>query len=100
MLNTSLIAGKSQPMLTGQHLVMLSNKITDKQTLRMLAVVGLRMQTETVDSHLYGNTINDAAYEVLSEWKKGQSNDEKAYSNICQALTNVKLESFIDEILQ
>ena len=53
-------------MLNGK-LVMLSNEITETNTLRSLAVVGLNMQCGTVDSHLNNEgNINDAAYEVLN----------------------------------
>ena len=89
-------------MLTDAHLVMLSSMITEPQMLQNLAVVGLGMKRATVDSRLNENRINDAAYEVLSEWRKTQGNETEAYSNMCKALKHkhVKLESFIEEVLQ
>ena len=89
-------------MLTDAHLVTLSSMITEPQILWNLAVVGLGMNRATVDSRLNGNRINDAAYEVLNEWRKTQANETEAYSNMCKALKHkhVKLESFIEEVLQ
>ena len=96
------VIGNGQQGLTDAHLVTLSNMVTEHQTLRNLAVVGLEMNRVTVDSRLNENRINDAAYEVLSEWRKTQANGTEAYSNMCKALKHkhVKLESFIEEVLQ
>ena len=88
--------------MTDARLVKLSNKINKRSELRTLAVVGLGMGRATVDSQFNKDDINDVAYEVLNKWRNSQKNEIDAYINICKALKHddVKLESFIDEVLQ
>ena len=64
------VVGNGQQGLSDVHLVTLSSMITEPQMLRNLAVVGLGMKNATVDSRLNKDNINDASYEVLSEWRK------------------------------
>ena len=56
-----------------------------------------------MDSCLQNNDdINDAAYEVLNDWRKTQVSKYEAYTNICKALKHgdVQLEFLIGEALQ
>ena len=95
--------GSSITEFTDGKLIRLSNKITKKRTLRTLAIVGLGVKGETVDSCLQNNDdINDAAYEVLNDWRKTQVSKYEAYTNICKALKHgdVQLEFLIGEALQ
>ena len=61
------------------------------------------MKHKTVDTRLNNNNnINDAAYEILNEWRNTQDNEMNAYMNMCKALRHVevKLELLIGEALQ
>ena len=98
-----VIAGSSVELeLSDSRLVLLCDEINQPRKLRKLAVVGLNMDTKTIDSALqnYRGDIIEAAYSVLQQWRDSQPNRTIAYEQICQALRDVKMDMLITETLK
>ena len=87
--------------LTDAQLVLLSEEINLPRKLRKLGIVGLKIDNNIIDSALQNNTdIVEAAYDVLKQWRDSQPDKTSAYTQICQALTDVKMEMLINETLK
>ena len=84
-------------------IVKLSEKITCKFDLRKFATYGLDMEDPTVNKNFQNEKdINEAAYQVLREWRTSQDNDKVAYKNLCEALKDkdVNMKAHIQNVLE
>ena len=81
----------------------LSQKITCTNDLRSLATFGLEIEDPTVNKNLHNEKdINEAAYQVLREWRTSQDNDKVVYKNLCEALRDkdVNMKAHIQNVLE
>ena len=57
---------------------------------------GLQMKKHIIDKHFHDEAdITEAAYKVLDEWCKDQSNSRKAYDRLCEALKECDMSGHI-----
>ena len=92
-----------EPKLTGEMMWKLSKQINSDGDLRTLAMEGLGLEDPTVNKNLQNKRdINEAAYQVLREWRTSQENDRIAYQNLCEALKDedVKMKAHIQNVLE
>ena len=71
--------------LEDSHILKLSKHITSEQDLRELGTNALGVREHTIDTALtkYRNSsINDAAYNILSTWRKQYESSEKAFIDL------------------
>ena len=88
--------------LTDQKLLSLSEVLTDSGQLRRLAIQGLQINRNRVESCLTNERkISDATYEVFRDWINNEPDRKIAYDKMCRALAQdkVKLSLLIDEVL-
>ena len=80
----------------------LSKRITDEGDLRDLATKGLKVPEYTIDTQLrdYHHKINEAAIQVLRDWRKKNADPYKAYRVLCDALTKAEMPALIYEVLE
>ena len=77
----------------------LSMRLTNKGTIRQLAMNGLRMEKYIIDKHFHDEAdITEAAYRILDEWSKNQGNSRKAHNRLCKALTECNMSGYIEFI--
>ena len=75
----------------------LSHKINRAHDIRVLAIHGLGLREDVVNTHLYNERdIRDVVYKVLKEWRNAQPNSRIAYSELCTALRRVGMASYIE----
>ena len=89
--------------LTDDKLLSLSQEITGHGQLRCLAIHGLKIKSNVVESCLANATeISEAAYQVMLRWIKNEPDRKVAYDNMCRALTHNKVEQrlLIEEVLK
>ena len=74
--------------LRDSDLLELSERVTNRDELMKLGVKVLKLPEHKIKSALYDHrdSINAAAYEVLSEWMKGQPSRQKAHTTLMSAL--------------
>ena len=82
------------------HIWMLAEKITNVSDLRTLALRGLDLDSNTVDSTTYNNekAIQEAAYRILQKWLQKQDNKQNAYTNLLAALRNCGFNMMATEL--
>ena len=80
----------------------LSKRITDEGDLRDLATKGLKVPEYTIDTQLrdYRHKINEAAIQVLKDWRKKNPDPYKAYRLLCDALTKAGMRALIYDVLE
>ena len=63
--------------------------------------IELRVGSHVVDLSMgnHPQNIYDATYYVLDEWKRNQQNSNEAFKNMCEALSNIKENAIIYEVL-
>ena len=89
--------------LTTEQLLKLAKMITTQMDLYTLAIIGLAISEEKVETSLTNHTeINMAVYHVLKEWRTSQISNEVAYDKLCDALKNddVNMASLISKALE
>ena len=88
--------------LTEKSLLLLSRRLTKEAEIHSLAVDGLEMKNHVIDKFLSDNKgdITTAAYKLLNEWFKNQSDRKTAYVNICRALKDAEMEFYIKDVLE
>ena len=61
----------------------------------------LGVESHVVDLGLENHPQNmyDATYYVLDEWKRNQQNSNEAFKDMCEALSNIKANAIIHEVL-
>ena len=80
----------------------LSTRITDRQELLNLGIIGLQLPRHIIQSALYNdrNSIQDAAFTVISDWVKQQKTRSEAYANITGCLQKCKMKQLATELRQ
>ena len=86
--------------LTECHMLKLSEYFDNEADLLKLAVSGLKMHGRKVKKHLNKEDITISAFKVLSEWYKSQPDAVVAYFSLCQALKNVEMGLYINEVFK
>ena len=79
----------------------LAKEITSSSDVRTL---GLKLELDnskiTTSLTNYPNNINDAAFDVLRQWRDSQEDATVAYGKICEALKDAKQNFLISKVLQ
>ena len=80
--------------LEDSHILKLSQYITSEQVLRELGTNGLGVPERTIDTALYNHrtSINDAAHDVLSTWRKQYQSSQEAYRNLQAGLKRAQMK--------
>ena len=87
--------------LTEAQLLKLSWRITTRDDLDKLAIVGLGIEDYVVGGHVsISESIPTAAHGVLKDWQKKQYNSRAAYSNLVAALQRLGWNDYITKLLQ
>ena len=91
-----------QRVLTDEHLVRLSQRLTNYGNLRSLAYRGLKLEYEEIEMSITNkpNDVQSAAYDILQTWAKQQETKEKAFSDVYAALKESQLQMLAEELLQ
>ena len=86
--------------LEDSHVLELSTRITNQQELMNLGINGLNLPRHTVQSAVYNNrnSIQDAAYAVISGWALQHKTKSKAYVNIIPCLQKCKMTQLATEL--
>ena len=73
--------------------MLLCQHITSEQDLRELGTNGLGVPERTIDTALYNHrtSINDAAHDVLSTWRKQYQSSQEAYRNLQAGLKRAQM---------
>ena len=79
----------------------LAKEITNSSQLRTLGLK-LKLGDSKIDTALTNHRydINDAAYDVLRNWRDSQEDATEAYKEICKALKDAKQNLLISKVLQ
>ena len=89
--------------LTDAKLLLLAKKMTEKSKLLDLAVIGLGLNHDAVQTRVtnHKEDIIRAAHEVLRDWIHNELDRKVAYDKMCRALAHdhFKLRLLIDEVL-
>ena len=82
-------------------LLSLAREFTNRSDLRTLAVK-LGQDKSKVDTSLTNrqNDINEAAYDLLKQWRDSKYDATVAYKEICQALKDAKQTFLISKVLR
>ena len=74
--------------LLDEHILELSKRITNGLELVDLGTNVLKLPEHVINASLYdhNNSIQEAAYQLLSMWLRGQTNRQQAYTNLYSAL--------------
>ena len=87
--------------LTDAQLLELSWRITTREALNTLAILGLGIEDYVVGGHVSkSESFPTAAHGVLKDWRKQQYNSRAAYSNLVAALQRLGWNDYITKILQ
>ena len=83
-------------------LLNLSKSLNNKEDLANLAILGLGIEENKVDTALQNHPgdINSAANQILKQWRNGYENTANAYSILCKALRKVKLDYYIKRLTE
>ena len=81
-------------VLTDEHLVRLSQRLTNYGNLRSLGYRGLKLQHEEIEQSITNkpSDVQSAAYDILQTWVKQQETREKAFSDVYVALKESQLQ--------
>ena len=88
--------------LEDSHILELSTRITNQQDLMNLGINGLNLPRHNVQSALYNhrNSIQDAAYAVISDWAQKHESKPKALENIITSLQKCQMIHLAIELRQ
>ena len=87
-------------LLKDSHVLELSTRLTSTQDLLNLGINGLKLPRHTIQSavHNHKDSIQDAAYDVLTKWANQQDNESAAYANITAALDKCQMNQLAAEL--
>ena len=87
-------------VLDDTHVFELSKRITSESELRNLGITGLRLSKYIIHAAMtdHPRHIQDAAYDVISEWVKQQENMEVAYKTLLQCLKRCQMNQLMAEL--
>ena len=95
------MATGSQPGgLTDSHVLELSKRIESGSDLRDFGIKVLKMPEHVINTALYNHCTNNqsAAHIVLSAWRKQQTNEHEAYSNLITLLQACEMNQLAAEL--
>ena len=97
LLFLSLAAAHERAELTDTRLWKLAKRILSAEDLLTLAIMGLHVEEDIIDRHLrdQSNSICIASFNVLKEWRISQPDRCIAYTNMCEALRKVGMNSYV-----
>ena len=112
-IDTLLISNKSSCLIEVQssvffqgtledgHVVLLSQKITSGEQLRLLGINALGLKSAVVETALYDHrtSIREATYQVVSTWLKQQENASEAYTNLITSLQRCQMNQLANELV-
>ena len=89
-------------MLEDSHILELSTRITSTPDLLNIGINGLNLPRHTIQSavHNHRDSIQEAAYTVLTSWANQQETKTEAYLNIIAALKQCKMNQLATELRQ
>ena len=89
-------------VLTDEHIVKLSQRLTNYGNLRSLGYRGLKLEHEEIETSITNNPndVQSAAHSILQTWSKQQETREKAFSEMYAALQESQLQMLAEELLQ
>ena len=88
--------------LLDTHIVLLSQKLTNRRILIDLGCRGLKLGYHDIDAAISNNQndIQSAAYRVLQIWLRKQRNGTEAYRNLRAALQECEMQMLVDQLVQ
>ena len=83
------------------HLVLLSQKITSGEQLRLLGINTLGLKSAVVETALYDHrtSIQEATYKVVSTWRNQQENSSEAFSKLITSLQRCQMNQLANELV-
>ena len=89
-------------VLEDAHILELSTRIISTQGLLNVGINGLSLPRHTIQStvHNHKDSIQEAAYTVLTTWANQQETVAEAYINIVAALNQCKMNQLATELRQ
>ena len=87
--------------MDNEKLLTLSEMLTEMPQPRALALRGLKMEVHEFNRHFANNPkdISSAVFGMLRTWRTSQPDEVVAYTKMCQALKDTKMESLITKAL-
>ena len=88
---------ETNPELLDTHIVLLSQKLTNRGMLIDLGCRGLKLGYHDIDAAISNNQndIQSAAYRVLQIWLRKQRNRIEAYRNLHGALQECQMQMLV-----
>ena len=88
--------------LTDEHLLRLSQRLTNYGNLRSLSYTGLKVNHHQIESAITNkpNDVQSAAYEILQTWRKQYQSREEAFSHLYSALRVSQLNMLAQELVE
>ena len=82
---------------TDPMLLQLSECISEPEELRVLVILGLNIKEHILRRHLANNRhdITSAAFGLLKDWRRTQTNARVAYNNLREALLKANMSYYI-----
>ena len=89
-------------VLEDSHILELSTRISSTQDLLNVGIYGLNLPRHTIQSAVYNHkdSIQEAAYTVLTTWANQQETKAEAYLNIITAFKKCKMNQLATELRQ
>ena len=89
-------------VLTDEHIVKISQRLTNYGNLRSLAYRGLKLEHQEIETSITNNPndVQSAAHDILQTWSKQKETREEAFGDIYAALQESQLEMLAEELLQ
>ena len=89
-------------ILTDQHTLYISQRLTNYGNLRSLAYRGLKLDHHEIERAIVNSKsdVQAAAHDVLRTWFKNQNNKEEAFNSLHKALQESQLQMLADELVQ
>ena len=82
------------------HVLNISQRVTSEQELRNLGTKALKVPEYIIDTALYNHrtSIQDAAHDVLSTWRKQYQSSQEAYLDLLAALKRAKMNQLATQL--
>ena len=86
--------------LEDSHILNLSQRITSEQDLRELGIRVLGLQEHITNTALYNHrtSIQDAAHDVLSTWRKQYQSSQEAYMDLKTGLKRAQMHQLAAQL--
>ena len=75
----------------------LARQITTQQELRNLAMLGLRVKSNVIDTKLTNERdIKEAALKVIQQWATSKEHKRAAYVELCEILIKIRRSAYMN----